>query len=162
MCCCGRPTINGEPGAYSWDGHWFTTHQLAPPTLEEYDTLIFDEPGRCGGIDAHSHHFRLVKSRGNYAVLVRHGGGEERVGLSCTFGLLAPSLNALTSDARFWLLHTLYSLHGETKRNTQTARDSIWRQAAAEKRIKVRKLRNRLAVEVSIAPKAQPPLPITA
>ncbi len=84
MCCCGQPTINGTPGAYSWDGKTWSTRQPEPPPLQEGDTLLYDEPGRCGGIDHHSHHFRLVRRQyGGHVVLVRHGGGDERFGIGC-------------------------------------------------------------------------------
>jgi hypothetical protein len=47
--------------------------------LSEGDELIYDLPGRCGGMDSHCHHLRLVKAQfGGYALLMRHGGGDER------------------------------------------------------------------------------------
>lgn len=50
MCMCGRPTINGEPNAYSWDGKSHSTRQPSPPSLRDGDELLFDEPGRCGEV----------------------------------------------------------------------------------------------------------------
>ena len=89
MCCCGKPTINGQINAYSWDGKAFMTYEPNPPALEEGDTLLWDEPGRCGGIDAHSHHFRLVKRQwGGLSLLVRHGGGDARLSLQSAAQLL--------------------------------------------------------------------------
>jgi hypothetical protein len=152
MCCCGNPTINGQPGAYSWDGKSFTTRQPAPPALAEGDELLCDEPGRCGGIDAHSHHFRLAKGRHGLAILVRHGGGDERIGLgsAARFGLRA--LDTPDSDARYWLLHAFYSVDHAAREAASASRDAIWREAAATKRIKTRKLHGRDLVKVWIEP----------
>src|ERR1700721_24187 len=155
MCCCGKPTVNGEVGAYSWDGKSHMTRQPSPPALRDGDELIYDEPGRCGGIDAPSHHFRLVKCYAAYDVLTQHGGGEDRFSLGCVGRLLVPSLDALDSNGRFWLMHTLYSAREDTQRATEKTVAHKWRLAAVEKRIKTRKLRGRGAVRVWIEPPAQ-------
>lgn len=139
MCCCGQPNVNGTSGAYSWDGHSFSTRPVNPPDLGETDKLLYDEPGRCGGIDSHSHHFRLVRSGSYRCLLVRHGGGDERMALGCASGQI--NLDALDSDGRYWLFHTLYAARrdaAEWARETTTAH---WRKAAAEKRIRTRKVR---------------------
>ncbi len=155
MCCCGKPTINGEPGAYSWDGKSFSTRPVDPPPLEDGDVMLWDEPGRCGGLDCHSHHFRLV--RANYyglTLLVQHGGGTERVGLGVIFPRLLPSVDSLDSNGRFWLLHSLYSMHRDAERSAREATNASWRTAAAERRIKTRKVR--AGVKVWIEPAAAP------
>jgi hypothetical protein len=89
MCCCGKPTVNGEIG-YRWNDPNAepTVYPVNPPTLNENETLIYDEPGRCGGLDSHCHHYRLVCQFGSVRLLVRHGGGDERVRLSSTPTLL--------------------------------------------------------------------------
>lgn len=100
MCCCGKPTINGELG-YRWnqpDGAP-SIYPVNPPTLGDNDVLLFDEPGRCGGLDAHSHHFRVVRYCG-LSLLVRHGGGDERIRISSTPTLIE-TLTALDSNARY-------------------------------------------------------------
>ena len=157
MCMCGKPTINGEPG-YSWDGKTFTIRQPDPPEMMEGDILLMDEPGRCGGLDCHSHHFRLVQTRYRRALLVRHGGGDERILLGSTADLFLkslPSLGSLGSNARFWLLHTLYSTHREAEESAKANEAARWRKAAAEKRIKVQKVRNQNMARVSIEPPRQ-------
>src|ERR1700679_2419363 len=107
MCMCDKPNINGTPNAYSWDGKSQMTRQPCPPDLRDEDELLYDEPGRCGGLDCHAHHFRLVKSRGHYDVLVRHGGGDERFSIGGTVAkLFVPSLEAMDSNGRYWLFHT--------------------------------------------------------
>ena len=154
MCCCLKPNVNGTPGAYSWDGKTFLTREPNPPPLGEADTLLWDEPGRCGGIDCHSHHFRLV-SRGAYSLtlLVRHGGGDERVPLPGMVRHILPMLDGLSSDQRFWLLHSLYSTYTDAKSLGTLSTASMWRQAAAEKRIKTRKKPRTGMVRVWIEPK---------
>jgi hypothetical protein len=152
MCCCPEhPNINGQPG-YSWDGKSIGTRPIHAPPLAEGDALIFDEPGRCGGIDAHSHHFRLVKNGRHYLLLVQHGGGAERIRLDCiaAMAMRAVSASGMDTHGRFWLLHTLYSLRRDATEAGAAATREIWRQAAAEKRIKTRKRRDRPYVKVWI------------
>jgi hypothetical protein len=150
MCCCGKPTVNGQPG-HSWDGKTFSTRPVAPPSLGEHETLIFDEPGRCGGIDAHSHHFRLVKGLGgNLYLLVRHGGGDERIAMGITLRLALGALTAADTNDRYWFLHSLYSVHRNATREASGASEARWRQAAADKRIRTRKLPARGVVKVWI------------
>jgi hypothetical protein len=153
MCCCGKPTINGQPGAYSWDGKSFSTYPPAPPALGERDTLLYDEPGRCGGLDAHSHHFRVVKSLGGlYSLLVRHGGGDERIVLPVTFRLFLPTIDAMESNARYWLLHSLYSAHSAAEREGTEKTGARYRQAFAEGRLKKRKVRGTNGFKIWIEP----------
>ena len=60
MCCCGKPVINGQPG-FKWQPNDAPRiHPVNPPALDEYETLLYDEPGRCGGLDAHCHHYRVA------------------------------------------------------------------------------------------------------
>lgn len=59
-----------------WNNEGISTRRVDPPKIEEGETIIFDEPGRCGGIDSHCHHYQLVKSNcGTISLLVRHGAG---------------------------------------------------------------------------------------
>ena len=155
MCCCGKPNTNGTPYAYSWDGKTWITREPSPPAIQDGDVLIYDEPGRCGGIDAHSHHFRLVKRGWQYLVLVRHGAGEESVVLGSPAHLMVPSLAMMDSDARYWLLHSLYSVQKDAKMLAECDTAHLWRQAAAEGRIKTRKQRGQNRVNVWIEPAAQ-------
>lgn len=150
MCCCGQPNVNGQPG-YSWDGKSFSTHPAHPPTLGENETLVYDEPGRCGGLDAHSHHFCLARWHGSYVLLVKHGGGEERIRLPVTFKLFLPTLAAMESAARYWLLHSLYSAHRDAATEAHDVANAAWRKAAAEKRIKLRRRRGCVYVNIEAA-----------
>lgn len=146
MCCCPEPNVNGTPG-YSWEGKQTMTRRPDAPALNDSDQLICDEPGRCGhGVgDAHSHHFRIVKqAHHGYALLVRHGGGDERLELSVWAGRegnAVSTLLSLDSNARYAMLHTLYSVAKDAALFARNAEAHSWRTAAAEKRIKTRKAR---------------------
>jgi hypothetical protein len=156
MCCCGKPTINGQPGAYSWDGKTFSTRQPSPPDIQQGDVLLCDEPGRCGGLDSHSHHFRFVKSRSSgYALLVRHGGGDERISLWDHCAGLCNALAALDSNGRYWLLHSVYGLQRDSARAARDQSDAAWRNAAAHKRIKTRKYPAKGTIKVWIEPQSK-------
>lgn len=147
MCMCGKPTINGEPG-YSWDGVRKGVYPVNPPEPAIGDVLLYDEPGRCGGLDSHSHHVRLVKSHGRLILLVRHGGGDERINLGCVsqISLRDEVLSAMDSNARYWLLKTIYSVHREATSEARESERAKWLKAAAEKRIKTRKLGDKVKV----------------
>lgn len=153
MCCCGKPIINGQPG-YKWRPEHSGVYSLNPPELGEYDTLVYDEPGRCGGVDCHSHHYRVVKRFSQLALLVRHGGGDERIKLHETKSF-RDLLASLDSDGRYWLLHTIYYSYHDGRDLARDQTESKWRQAAAEKRIKTRKVRGQGSVKVWIEPKPQ-------
>lgn len=156
MCCCGQPTINGTPNVYSWDGKTFSTRQPDPPDAKG-DNVLFDEPGRCGGQDSHSHHYRVVGSAHGAQfprLLVRHGGGEESIRLSNGKAVLR-ALSILDSDGRYWLLNALYHAQSDARHAGRESIDNLWRTAAAEGRIKTRKQRGQNAVKVSIEQRTQ-------
>ena len=149
MCCCGKPTVNGEIGAYSWDGKTFSTRKPSAPELEDGDTLVRDAPGRCGhGTDSHAHHFCLVKRHGQYYLLVRHGAGDDRIELGARRGAVV--LSALDSDSFYWVLQMIYHTIQHERTYAKNSEYQRWHVAAAEKRIKTRKMRGRDAVKVSI------------
>jgi hypothetical protein len=152
MCCCEKPTVNGEFG-YKWQPNDIpivrTPH--APELLED-QSLLYDEPGRCGGLDSHSHHYRLVRWYSSLYLLVRHGGGDESFRL-CTTTTLLDTLTALDSNARYWVLNALYHAHSDGKKAGIDKAENYWRAAAADGRIKTRKLRGQNAVRVSVVPK---------
>lgn len=141
MCCCGKPNINGEPG-YSWDGKQFSTRQVNPPDLIDGDTLVYDEPGRCGGIDSHCHHYRVVKRLGSLTLLVRHGGGDERLPLSLYGQNQQGILSTLDSNSRYWVLNAIYHAYRDGEQRGEQKESLMWRKAAVEKRIRTRKLPN--------------------
>jgi hypothetical protein len=149
MCCCEKPVVNGEMG-YKWqptdrEG----VRPISAPAITEGDELLYDEMGRCGEIDSHCHHYRIVKNCGNIYLLVRNGGGDDRIRLSL-YGKQVNSFAILNSNDRYWLLNAIYHAHSEGKRNGRDRANEQWRKAAIEKRIKTRKIRGSNAVKVWI------------
>lgn len=147
MCCCGKAVINGEEG-YSWDGKTFGVRSPSAPEIKDTDTLVYDEPGRCGGLDCHCHHFRVVKGTDGLNLLVRHGGGTERFRL---FNTMLKPLASLDSNGRFWMLHEIFWIQSQSAREAADKERLYWRKAAAEKRIKTRKCRDRVKVWIESA-----------
>jgi hypothetical protein len=146
MCCCEKPTVNGELG-YRWQPNDNPmVREVNPPAITADETILYDEPGRCGGVDCHSHHFRLVKDRYHYLLLVRHGGDDERISLSVVFKLF--DFSTLDSTARYWMFYTIYDAHKDAANNARSACASEWHKAAAEKRIRTRKQPNQDRVKV--------------
>lgn len=92
----------------------------------------------------------LVRMKyGGYALLVKHGGGEERVPLGFEHtitGLLA--CDSLTSDQRYLTLYLLYNTYRETKRITKNTEGSFYRVAFLEGRLKRKKQNHRYFVTV--------------
>jgi hypothetical protein len=149
MCCCEKPNVNGQLG-YRWNNPNESAgiYPVNPPELSDGETLVRDEPGRCGGLDSHSHHYRLVSaSMGRFYLLVRHGGGDDRVSL---YKPEAEALKALDSTACYWVMNAIMHANGDGRREARQTTEATWRKAAAEKRIKTRKVRNSTGVKVWI------------
>lgn len=150
MCCCASPNVNGTLG-YQWQPtDKPSIRSVNPPETDR--TILYDEPGRCGGQDSHCHHYRLVGAPFS-SLLVRHGGGDEEIRLSNAKGVRA-ALAQLDSSGRYWLLNAIYHAYADGKGHGQASESARWRLAAAERRIKVRKVRGQLAVRVSIETEA--------
>ena len=148
MCCCGKPVINGELG-YRWQPeHAPSVRPANPPDLQDGDVLLYDEPGRCGGIDSHAHHFRVVNDRGAFYLLVRHGGGDERHRFGWGKTALSRALESLDSNGRYWLLCAAYHAISEAASNARHSEHSRWTHAVAEKRVKVSRRRGVCRVEI--------------
>jgi len=124
-------------------------HPVNPPAIEDGDTVLFDEPGRCGGIDSHCHHYRVIKGKfGGLQLLVRHGGGDERIPYISNGKAFTAALETLDSDGRYWVLNAMYHAQSKAKREGVEAEGNRWRNAAAEKRIKTRKIPSQGIVRV--------------
>jgi hypothetical protein len=157
MCCCGKAVVNGEEG-YSWDGKSFGIRKPFFPEIEDGDELLKDLPGRCGGIDSHSHDFRLVKRYSSLYLLVHHGGGSERINLRSYRPSSEIILGMSESDC-YWMMETLYHIHSDAASDARQAEASKWQKAAATGRIKTRKQRGGNAVKVWIEAEIAAPLP---
>ena len=148
MCCCGKPTINGEMG-YRWQPNDAPTiRQPHLPELREGDVLLYEEPGRCGGLDCHSHDFRVVKRSANYQLLCTSGLGLTTVRL---FRLMIPALEPMESNARYWMLYALYTAHVDAAHDAMEMERRMWQAALAENRVKVNR-RSKRGVRIEIEP----------
>lgn len=152
MCCCVSPHVNGAPNQYSWDGKSVSTRRPDPPAVSASEVIMCDAPGRCGnGVgDCHSHHFTVVKPEyGGYALLVRHGGGDERIDLGYR-NVLIDVLPSLDDYTRYALLHGIYRTVKTAETFARNSEAHRWQTAAVEKRIKTRKQRGSTTVRVWI------------
>lgn len=150
MCFCDKPTLNGTAPVKMSFEYGASNYQPNPPALADSDVLLFDEPGRCGGLDSHSHHYRVVKHGcGSVSLLVRHGGGDERFRLF-PHRDLPKFLEAMDSNTRYWMLAAIGSAHRDGASEAKSQANATWRRAAAEKRIKTRKQPKSGAVKVWI------------
>lgn len=146
MCCCAEPNVNGQPG-YSWDGKNINTRPLDPPPLIDGDVLLFDEPGRCGGMDSHCHHYRLVKNAGSHMLLAQHGGGSERARVSLPRGF---SLDGVDSNTRYWMLNAIHHAATDARRTAEDSTAHKYKAAFANGLLKKRRMPKRGVVKVWI------------
>lgn len=160
MCCCGKPTINGEHG-FRWQPNDLPgVYPVMAPKIVDGDQILFDEPGRCGSGDSHSHHYRLVKNNGRIYLVVAHGAGEERVKLSPSASKeFLHGFEQMHPEFRYWTMGVIFSAHWEAAREARAAEAQKWREAAATKRIKTRKQRGSGAVKVWIESAVLPGVP---
>ena len=147
--CMGHtksPTLNSE-----------CNYGVAGPKMEEGETIVYDEQGRCkpqvngkGGTDYHSHHFRVFKAEyGGHRFAVKHGGGDESYSMYAHTRVVE-ILAILDSDARYLMLHALWKQWSDGENLGRDQSDKLWRTAAAEKRIKTRKMPGQAMVKVWI------------
>lgn len=135
------------------------------PDPAEGDTVLVSEHGRIlpalinpgpgRGVDCRSHSFKLVRGQyGGFYLLVRHGGGDERFKVDYS-NRLAAVFEALDSDARYYLLHTLLKVHHTAERAAQQQTATKYAQAFAEGRLRKRRKQGRAWVEIVPPPAAQ-------
>lgn len=140
------PASLTDPENYS-----YREREWAAPAVSEGDVIMFDEPGRVlNNVCYRAYHFRVVKPEfGPYTLLVKHGGGTESWRMEYTTRVI-DALQSLDSDSRFLLLHTIMRAHHESARITAEKLNASWQRAAAQKRIKTRKVKG--GVKVWIEP----------
>jgi len=151
MCFCGKSTVNGQPGAYSWDGKTFGTHPAFEPELREGEVSILFEPGRCckvRGIDCHCHNFALVKGEcGSLYIACRHGGGTVSYPLAA-YAHADKILASLDSDGRYWLMYAMWNMAKNAAIDASKDMERKWCTAIFEKRTKIRRRHGRRYVEI--------------
>ncbi len=131
----------------------YETEYWREPKAADNETVIASEHGRIAfNIDYRSHWFMLVKqSEWRYAIRVKHGGGEECVSMpTVNFKFTAEAVCALPSDQRYLMLHHLYDIARDAKREAEDATAAKYRRAFAEGTLKKRKMPNQGRVKVWI------------
>ncbi len=157
-----HPT-NYSPAVLDPTNYSYRERDLRAPVLitrdHEGQTLVFDEPGRVlNNVCYRSHYLRVVKPEyGPYTLLVKHGAGTESWRMDYTKQTI-DALASLDSDGRYLVLHTIMRAHQESRERTAEKVNATWRKAAAEKRIKTRKLPGQNAVKVWVEPEVIAPV----
>jgi len=137
-----------SPAVLAFDNYSYREREWRAPAVPEGATIIFDEPGRVlDNVCYRSHYFRVFKEAHGlfYHLTVQHGAGTESWRLGYNKRVLA-GLAQLDSDTRYLMLHTIMDSHQESETRTKEKVSAFWRQAAAEKRIKTRKVKDGVKV----------------
>ena len=159
--------MNGAAIAHEQRTSTWQNDPLRAPAVKTDDLIMYDEPGRIiyrtaekkpgDGTDYRSHWYRIIKPRfGPWTLLVRHGGGDERVELGYDYNNFPAIFDPLTSDARYLLMNQLKLTHraGQDEGRTKTA--DRYKTAFAEGRLKKRKLPRQQAYKIWIEEPTQP------
>lgn len=131
------------------------------PALKHGDVIMYDEPGRIvsrtpenrpgDGVDYRSHWYRLIKPAfGPWTLLVRHGGGDERVELGYDYNNFPAIFDPLTSNARYLLMNQLMLTHRAGENEGRDKTTYRYKKAFAEGRLKKRKLPKQEAFKIWI------------
>jgi len=132
------------------------------PDLAEGDTLLYSECGRIvkagtyghgrNGIDYRSHYFRVVAGANGYGcwLLVKHGGGQERIKLDYSAQRACQFFEPLDSTQRYLLMHMLHSVHRESEKQAQDETARYYKAAFVRGTLKKRKQCGSDAVKVWI------------
>lgn len=129
----------------------YETEKWREPTIQKDDTVIYSEHGRVvNNTCFRSHWVVLVKQQfGGYALLVKHGAGEERIQLGYDYHLTwVKALEGLDSDMRYLCLYTIYTAHSEAKREGAHNAANRYATAFLEGRLKRRKRNHRYYCEI--------------
>lgn len=121
----------------------YETEHWRQPTVEMDEIMLRSEHGRIThNVDYRSHWFILVKSgHHSYVVVVKHGGGEERVQLPRVNGdVVAKIICSLDSDEAYLLMHKLYDIHKDAANEARDKTAQKYKSAFVEGRLKKRKL----------------------
>lgn len=156
-------SLTYSPAVLDPENYSYREREWRAPAIPESFTLVFDEPGRVlGNVCYRSHYLRVTKDEfGSFHQLhVQHGAGTE----SWRFTYLKSVIDALASldsDSRYLLLHTIMRANQESATRTAEKVAANWQKAAAQKRIKTRKVKGGVKVWVEpelIAPALTAPV----
>lgn len=131
------------------------------PTVLEGETVLRSECGRIThNIDYRSHWFILIKSAyTEHILLVRHGGGEERIHLPiCNANVLVSAIQSLGSDEAYIVMHQLFDIWQHSKRAGRDEATRRFQNAFIDGRLKKRRFPKQGIVKVWIEnPKVEVP-----
>ncbi len=120
------------------------------PKPQPSQTPVYSEHGRIlNNIDYRSHWFMVVKGYAGHALLVSHGAGQEEYHFFSGKGLVQ-SLELLTSDQRYLVLHGLWNAYKDGRNHGANDTATEYRQAFIDGRLKKRKLPAQRMVKVWI------------
>lgn len=136
----------GEWGAETW-------HK---PTLGESETEIYSEHGRVLldeklnlNVCYRSHWFVVTKARfGGYHLLVKHGGGQERLNLG-SHALVIDQWSLMSSDARFLMFWAMFDIKHEAESQMYHKTSNDYAIAFIDGRLKKRRKNGRTRVEIA-------------
>jgi hypothetical protein len=130
------------------------------PDLAEGDTLLYSECGRIikahtyghgsNGVDYRSHYFRVVKNGSYCYLLVKHGAGRERIQIDYSAQRAAQFFDHLDTNESYLLMHMLFSLYKQTRRDAEAATAATYKSAFISGKLKKRKARGQDSVKVWI------------
>lgn len=102
-------------------------------------------------MDYRAFYFRIVQDefKSGRSLLVKHGGGQERISLGFYTHAVA-GFEQLTSDARYHMMHLLYRVHEDAVRMATDQTVMRYNTAFAEGRLKKRKVTGQNMVKVWI------------
>jgi hypothetical protein len=129
----------------------YETEQWRRPTIQKDERIVFDEHGRSlSNIDYKSHWFVVVEARyGGYWLLVKHGGGEERISLGYQYKLSGiVALEKLSSDERYLALYVMLDIHHHAADEARAQTAHRYQLAFLEKRLKRHKRNHRYYAEI--------------
>jgi hypothetical protein len=127
------------------------------PDLSNDDHLIFDECGRSYqqegasyGVTYQSHYYRVVKAQfGGYAILVKHGGGQERIELGHD-DMLIEAMAAMDTHTRYRVLHSYLRVVHAAQQQGIAVTATRYHAAFLGGKLKKRKIRGTDTYKVSI------------
>ena len=135
----------------------YETEAWRAPTPKDDEDVIFSEHGRIINNVCHrSFWFMLVKGKYHVALLVKHGGGQERIDLHHYHDENLRALSVLSSDDRFMVFSTMLAIKHDAEREAEDSTSARYRQAFAENRLHKRKNRGSNTVKIWIEPKGVP------
>ena len=141
------------------EGNWGAEPWREPKT-DEGDTVLYSEHGRIlGKVDYRSHWLMMVHAPfDTLTLLVKHGGGQERINLGYKdryWEQMAKALEPMDSNSRYLMLYALYDLYTDTRRRASEMARAELKLAFVEGRLKKRKIKGQAAYKVKVEPRQE-------